>query len=214
MCMDKRGQFYLIIVFILSLAIFGVTYRVNSISEAIIWEDFNSVSQNYLSESTKVANNAVKGHSDVTDELASFSTSFLEYAQKRNPDLGLLFVYGDKDNITIKNYLDSGGAVDGETIFGNDQEFVQDVTVRIGGKDFIYKVPITSQNFGEDWSGLTVDNAPFNLSIAGILHPFNLSASTPEFKVILRTESTDLNATYGSGDWDPSFSPNIQQFTN
>jgi hypothetical protein len=214
MRMNKRGQFYLIIVFILSLAIFGVTYQVNSISEAVIWEDFNSVSQNYLSESTKVANNAVKEHTLVADELELFSTSFLEYAQKRNPNLGLLFVYGDKDNISIKNYLDSAGAVNGEKIFGNNQEFVQDVTVRIGGKDFIYKVPITSQNFGEDWSGLTVDNSPFNLSIAGILHPFNLTSGNPEFKVILRTESGDLNETYGSGEWDPSFSPNIQQFTN
>lgn len=212
--MNKRGQFYLIIVFILSLAIFGITYQVNSISEAIIWEDFNSVSQNYLSESTKVANNAVKDHSNVPDTLETFSASFLEYAQKRNPNLGLLFVYGDKDNITIKNYLDSSGAVGNETIFGNNQEFVQDVTVRIGGKDFIYKVPITSQNFGEDWSGLTVDNSPFNLSIAGILHPFDLTSGNPEFKVIVRTESGSVDEVYGSGEWDPSFSPNIQQFTN
>ena len=57
--MNKRGQFYLIIVLILSLAIFGITYQVNSISEAVVWEDFNEVSQNYLSESTRVANNAV-----------------------------------------------------------------------------------------------------------------------------------------------------------
>ncbi|MBT6995070.1 hypothetical protein HN865_02725 [Candidatus Woesearchaeota archaeon] len=212
--MNKRGQFYLIIVLILSLAIFGITYQVNSISEAVVWEDFNEVSQNYLSESTRVANNAVKNKEDVTTKLETFSTSFLEYAQKRNPDLGLLFVYGDENEITVRNYLDSSGTISGETIFGSNQEFVQDVTVRVGGKDFVYKVPITSKNFGDDWSGLTISNNPFNLSIAGIFHPFDLTSGNPEFKVILRTETRLLNETYGSGEWNPSLSPNVQQFTN
>lgn len=211
--MNKRGQFYLVIALILSLTIYGVTYRVNSIAEPKLWEDFNHVSENYITESVIVANGALSRKGNVTDELRNFSAKFLQYAQKRNPNLGLLYVYSDGDDISVRNYLDGSGTIGNQTVFGANQDLIQDVTVRIGGKEFIYKVPVTSENFGDDWTGMAMDNVPFNLSIAGIIHPFQLENNSPEFKVIIRTESGDYDTTYGvvGEDWNPLLSPNVQQ---
>ncbi len=212
--MNKRGQFYLVIAIIISLAVYGVTTRVNSIEEPVLWEDFNDVSENYMTESIFVANNALKNKEDVSDSLDRFTRSFLDYAQQKNPKLTLLYVYGNGTNVTIKSYLDSAAAVQEHKIFGANQELVQDVTIRVGGKEFIYKVPITSENFGEGWNGFSMDNQPFELSIAGAVHPFDLSGDAPEFKVIVRTESGEENFSVGDPNQEHVFlSPgNVQQF--
>ncbi len=216
--MNKRGQFYLVIALILSLTIYGVTYRVNTIEEPKVWEDFNEVSENYITQTAVVINGALKNQENVSKNLQNFSASYLGYAQRRNPNLGLLYVYSDGSNVAVKNYLDETGTIGNETVFGANQELIQDVTIRIGGKDFIYKVPVTSENFGDDWSTTGLGNTPFNLSIAGIVHPFELSAGNPEFKVIIRSQGGDVigNETYGTpGEgWDPILSPNVQQMVS
>ena len=211
--MNKRGQFYLILALILSLAVYGITYRVNKIDEPILFEDFNEVSQNYLTESVYVINNALKNEEDVEVKLDTFTKSYIDYAQKRNPDLTLLYVYGNGTNVSIQSYLDSTSAVQAHTILGAHQELVQGITIRVGGKEFIYEVPVTSENFGEGWTGVTLDNRPFNLSVGGIIHPFDLSSGSPEFKIIIRTASGDQEFSSGSGEWEPLLAPgNTQQF--
>jgi hypothetical protein len=216
--MNKRGQFYIVIALILSMTIYGVTYRVNTIEEPKVWEDFNKVSENYITQTAIVINGALKNKNNVSKNLNNFSASFLGYAQERNPNLGLLYIYSNGEDLTVRNYLDETGAVGNQTVFGTNQELVQDVTIRIGGKDFIYKIPVTSENFGEDWSSATMGNDPFNLSIAGIIHPFDLSGGNPEFKVIIRSESGGIlgEETYGTPgeEWNPSLSPNIQQLVS
>lgn len=211
----------MIIVFILSLTIYGVTYQVNKITEPFIWEDFDDVSQNYISESAFVINSALKNKENVNDRIEVFTLDFLGHAKQRNPNLGLLYIYGDGTNVYLKNYLDvSGGVSSSDTyndVLGVDQELIQDVTIQIGGKDFIYKVPVTSEQFGEDWSDVTVGNQPFDLSLAGVIHPFDL-ANGPEFKVIIRA-SNDIKVvdeTYGASgsEWDPLLSSNVQQAVN
>jgi len=214
--MDKRGQFYLIIVFILSLVIYGVTYKVNSITEPIIWEDFNDVSQNYLSESVFVVNSALENKQDVNSRIENFTKKYLNHSKQRNPNLGLFYIYSNGTQISLKSYLDVSGEVDNTTILGANQELVQDVSIRIGGRDFIYKVPVTSENFGEGWSGVTTNNQPFNLSLAGVIHPFSLDPNSPEFRVIIRTASGSQNVSYGDPNlgWDPQLSSNVQQVVN
>ena len=216
--MDKRGQFYLIIVFILSLTIYGVTYQVNKITEPFIWEDFDDVSQNYISESAFVINSALRNKEEVNPVITDFTKIFLNHSQRRNPNLGLLYIYSDGTDITLKNYLNVEGSVNGEnTLLGTGQQLMQDVTIEIAGKEFIYKVPVTSQEFGNDWSSAVVPGGePFNLSLAGVIHPFDLT-SGPEFKVIIRSvDSTEQEVNYGDSnvDWDPQLSFNVQQAVN
>jgi len=213
--MNKRGQFYLVIALVISLGIVGVTHKVNTIEEPVLWEDFDMVSQNYLRESSFVINYALENKDDVYVNLDNFTRAYLEYAKKRNPNLGLLYIYGNGSNITITNYLDSSGVINGETVLGANQELVQDIVVRIGGKEFIYNVPVTSEKFGEGWTGFNLNNNPFNLSIAGVIHPFNLTDG-PEFKVIIRTSSGEREVEFGqSGEgWEPLLSGNVQQLVS
>ncbi|MBT4322040.1 hypothetical protein HOD53_02525, partial [Candidatus Woesearchaeota archaeon] len=69
MLFNKRGQFYIIISVILAIAVFSVTSNPNIIQEAILFESFESLSNNYIHESGYVVNSALKNEVDVEAEL-------------------------------------------------------------------------------------------------------------------------------------------------
>ena len=107
MFFNKRGQFYIIISVILAIAVFSVTSNPNKIQEAILFESFESLSNNYIHESGYVINSALKNQENVEEELDEFTIKYLEYSQQRNPNLNLLYVYSNPVNgeIILVNYL-------------------------------------------------------------------------------------------------------------
>ena len=182
--MDKRGQFYVIIALILSLALFGITYTTNSISEPVLFEDFNMVSGNYIAEATKLVNYAIETETEIS--LETFTSTYLDYAKQKNPDLGLLYIFGNGNNIEIFNYLDNPINVGNETLSGENEQLIQGITLEIGGKEFAHQVPVKGGEFGKDWTNLGLGNEPFDLSIGGIIHSFE-EFNTNALKIIVRT---------------------------
>ncbi|MFH1377022.1 MAG: hypothetical protein ABIH25_05295 [Candidatus Woesearchaeota archaeon] len=191
--MNKRGQFYLIIVIVLALVIYGVTYQSNTIQESKTFEDFHDISQNYLVESKKIINNNLQ-KSPLESPLVNldiFTISFLQYAKARDPNLELLYIYRDdeENKIFLQNYL--GENVDlnyNLSIPGANDQVIQEVTIEVGGQTYTYQVPVSLGEFGSEWYGAEVPQE-FDLSIGGIIHKFDLSDNSEDFKVIIRTET-------------------------
>jgi len=191
--MNKRGQFYLIIVIVLALVIYGVTYQSNTIQESKTFEDFHDISQNYLVESKKIINSNLQKEplGSPLESLDIFTISFLQYAKARDPNLELLYIYRNDgtNEIFLQNYL-------GDTINLNDQieipgandQVIQEVTIEVGSQTYTYQVPVALGEFGREWYGAEVPQE-FDLSIGGIIHKFDLSDNSEDFKVIIRTET-------------------------
>ena len=188
--MNKRGQFYIIISLALSLVLFGLAYKTNYIEESVLSENFDSVSQNYIVEGTKLVNHALENQDDdIKEQIETFTQEYLSYAEQIDPNLGLLYVYSDDvGNVYVKNYLSEpvGSSNIGSGALGSSQEIIQSITLEIGGREFIHQVPIRAANFGDDWVSIGFGNTPFGLNIGGITHKFDLSGSN-EFRVIIRT---------------------------
>lgn len=218
--MNKKGQFYIIIVLVICMALYGVTRDENTIKEATLFEDFSQLSANYVEEAPKIINYAVYDHKDVNDTLENFTKEFLSYAKKKDPNMGLLYVYGDgTPQIKINNYMDEEVATPGEkTIPGFNQEIVQSITVNIGGKDFYHQVPVGVDEFGEEWYSSSQPNPGLlKLSVGGILHTFDLTATNiPLFKVLIKSENVPETELDIAGDadeeFDPQFSPSDDDF--
>jgi hypothetical protein len=208
--MNKRGQFYIIISVVLAIAVFSITTIPNKIQEAVLFEDFEDVSNNYIRESGHVINDAMEAKTDpytIQTELDDFTIEYLEYARQRSPNLDLLYVYSDGTNIKLVNHFDStSGELDTSTLAAG-QDLIQDITIDIGGKEFTHKVPITAENFGYNWySGDFPDT--FDLSIGGVIHPFTFEDNNPELRVIINLQDgTQQELIYGSGDYDIPYSP-------
>ena len=187
--MNKRGQFYLIIVLVLSFLIYGITGKTNTIQQPILFEDFFDLSNNYMFESSRMINDALYNREDISSNLEEFTKEFLIYAQQKNPSVGLLYVYNNGSDINITNYLDEFTLVEGTPIGGAQAEVLERVVIDIGGVEFIHQVPLKLEEFGTEWYTSTSTNEKINISIGGILHSFDLAGSGPSFNVILRSKT-------------------------
>ncbi len=213
MFFNKRGQFYIIISIILAVAVFGITATPNRIQEAILFEEFEDLSNNYIKESEYVINYALQNTSNVEVNLEAFTQKYLEYAKQRNPNIKLLYIYSNGSEVMLVNHFNETIEVLNVTeIPGASQPLVQDISVEVGGKDFSYKVPVKAENFGYDWYSAGLPNS-FNLSIAGFLHTFDLSDVGPEFSVIINLPEDTLNIPISNGTGEaPIFSPESDNF--
>lgn len=208
MFMNKRGQFFIIISVVLAIAVFAITSKANLIQEAVLFEDFEDLSENYISESEYVINNALQNESNVSEKLSEFTDSYLKYSKQRNPNIKLLYVYSDGANVKLVNHFDSVVKTEKDvSIIGSEQDLSQEILIDVAGKTFSYKIPVRAENFGSSWYSGSLPNS-FNLTVAGFLHNFDLGGSGPEFKVIINLPEGTAEHTYtGSSEYEWRASP-------
>lgn len=194
--MNKKGQFYIIIAVLLSFALFSVTYATNTIEEPVLYSNFNEVSENYIYESSNLINYLLKNKDqDIKTEISVFTQDFLNYAKIRDPSFEMIYFYSEDDMIYIDNTY-GNDAIVGENIdetIGGYENIIQDVSLEVGGVDFVYQVPIKASNFGKDWTTTTADwGGDIKLNLGGIIYPIHLNPS--DFKVILRSSDFEYTA--------------------
>lgn len=217
--MNKRGQFYIIISVVLAIAVFAVTATPNKLQEAILFEDFEDLSNNYIHESEYVINEVlskpenpdITDPQDVVDELDEFTSGYLAYAKQRAPNLQLLYAYSNGTHIHIVNRFDE--SIEGDPqILGAGEGLIQDISISVGGKDFSYKVPVKAEKFGKDWYQEILGFGNFDLSIGGVIHPFQFD-ETPDLKVVINLVEGGPPLIYDqdTGEWDPQFSTPLEE---
>ncbi|MFH1839731.1 MAG: hypothetical protein ABH849_01115 [Nanoarchaeota archaeon] len=215
--MNKRGQFYLIIVLVLAFLIYGVTGKTNSIEKPILFQDFSDLSENYVTESKNIVNDALYSNSlNVATDLDSFTQEFLVYAKQKNPSVGIVYVYKEGIDVRVANYLGVPiGTTYDENLPAANQEVVERVVFDIGGKEFVHQVPLKLQDFGTEWYTGTGSPTPLQISIGGILHNFGeFSGIGPEFTVIVRSETTEDTFNVGNVDQGITYSPPSKDLNN
>ncbi len=208
--MDKRGQFYIIIVLVAGISIYGLVSKTNFVIEPKLFEDFDELSKNYVKESFNLINEALENGASkeqIVTLLGTFSTSFLDYAKLKNPSISLLYLYADGNDVTVKNYMDVPVELHTGPILGWNEETVNKITLNTGGTDFVTQFPLEIRNFGEDFSSDTFPQEDLiNLNISGIPHIFELDEDQDlDLKVLLISTTGQVEQVYEGGDkpFDP-----------
>ncbi len=206
--MNKRGQFYILAIFIASVLMYGLVIETNSIKEPEIFYDFSDLSKNYITESNAVVNYALRQEVDVQDNVNSYNENFLDYAHLKNPSFALLTVYVDESGVvTLANWLDPTTPVklldsSLDEIFSAQADSLQEANVDINGNEFIFQFPLELKNFGDGFftAGDVVD-----VSIGGIVHNFDITPGVigPKFEYYLTADTDESVMVYeGGGDGD------------
>ena len=213
--MAKKGQFYIILVIILSVAVFGIVSETNTAQQPILTQDFNELSQNYIQESPKVVNYALYTEQEVKEVFPVFTENFLEQARKVNPKITLLYIYSNGTEVQLRSYLDEAVIINAtgyssSFLFGQEQTVIEKIVLNISGKEFVHQVPVTIENFGEEF----FETRPFpepgalHLDVGGIFHTFDLaSTEIPELQVLLTSQEGDVREVYKTGNPDVPFNP-------
>ncbi len=218
----KRGQFYLVAAIIIILILYSLSTRVNVIREQPRFTDFNRIADNYLSEVTKIVNYGI--YTKIADIQASliapFTANFIAYARTRDPNIGLVYVYGDNSKTVIENHLPGDTIVyynssDPDTdplsgqIFTSDSESINEVGVTIGGEDFKHVVPVKLGSFSSNYYSSTlasIDN--LRIDVLGVPYLYDSGSTDNSFNVVFRTENEEFGTSNvetcqysGSGAW-------------
>ena len=105
---NKKGQFFLITTAIIAVIIFGL---VSSVNYALTQPEptvFYDLSKNFDKETLKVVDYGLLGvvpsdTNNAKNSLSSFIDNFTSYAREKDPNIDLVYIFGNQDNVTVYN---------------------------------------------------------------------------------------------------------------
>ncbi|MEK6974069.1 MAG: hypothetical protein AABW41_02430 [Nanoarchaeota archaeon] len=202
--MDKRGQFYIILAIVFSLLFLTIVMPVNIVQEAILIQDFNEVSNNYVQEAPKAANYGIFNDKDTRVILTGYTKDFLTFARQRNPSIELIYIYNNGTNVTVQSYAKESIVVETgqetKNLFSASEETINNINLKVAGKDFTQQVPLQIKNFGDQFYTTDFPSAEnVVLNIGGVFHNFDLGNQGPEFNVWLRSSNGQIKQVYSTG---------------
>jgi len=113
--MDKRGQFYLIAAVIIIMILFGLVTVKNNATVQPKPVRFYDLSQDYGAEAAKVIDygvyNKYSPAVDISERIKNISETFATSAFARDPNVKLVYVYGNNDTVYVGNLTIIGGEI-------------------------------------------------------------------------------------------------------
>src|SRR3989344_5381528 len=209
--MNKRGQFYIIMAIVVSLIIYSLYLPENKIEEVTLFEDFRDISLNYQTESPKVVNHYI--YKNLEDEalrlkITDFTEDFLKQIQQKNPNVNLVFFLSNGTHIYLKSYFDETILFEQTEkyelpLYGEKQESLNSIKLKVSGKDFEQQVPIKMKNFGNEFTSQTLplSDDEFVVEIGTIFHNFQLNRNNigNEFIFLIEANNGNITNIYTSG---------------
>ena len=135
----KRGQFYLIASLIIAAIIGGLITIENYAITQPEPVKFYDLSQNFEAQTTKIVDYGVyQNKEEVDKEIKNFTEKFITYATEKDKRLGIVYVFGNKNEVKLLNCADAPVTVAEKTIESCKTEVSSDINLQIS-KDIIVK---------------------------------------------------------------------------
>ncbi len=106
--MQKSGQIYLLVAVVIAMVVFGLVSIMNKVYQEDLKSQFEQLSDNYASESSKLINSLIANPEvDIASAFVNFTLMFTSYAKTINPKFGLIYAFYYNDKLYLGNYLDT-----------------------------------------------------------------------------------------------------------
>lgn len=181
---NKKGQFFLIVTGVMVVILIGLAASVNNAIVQPTPTAFYDLGKNFDVERTKVIDYGIfSPPPNASTALASFIENFTEYAREKDPNIELVYVFGNQEASAVFNSAKQAIYVcpvneQCVPVGGETQSSISlDIAENIIKKDITTQHPKTGQISGEEVT-VTLGNKNY---------VFNLSVNT-QFYFILRTE--------------------------
>ena len=101
--------------------------------------DFFELSDNFEQESVRIVDSEVynnkKSTTQISKEIEKFAEKFTKYASSKDPNFGLLYIFGDSKSIKVKNYLKKEAKINNKEVQGKNIHIVNKVSLNIGDEE-------------------------------------------------------------------------------
>jgi len=197
--MNKRGQFYIIAALIIVAIVTTLIAEVNYARRQPKPIKFEDLSEDYEAEVTRIMDSCIsRGYTpdEIKKEVDKFTAAFIEYAQQRNPDIQLLYIYGDSNDIHIVNYAQGDAKIDlpedptkSQSISGGGVVAESKVNIEVGGRTFSRSIEERMEHFKDIKTDISSPGAEVTVKFAGVVHDFDLTAYS-KFYYVIQTQGT------------------------
>ena len=201
--MEKRGQFYIIFAVIIIIVVLGLVTTVNYAVKMKSPVKFYDMSADYEAETTNIIDYGVFSPT-MTDEqikaqIKSFSDEFLTYAQEKDPNLQLVYIYGDATGITVDNYAIEGGEIrTASTTTGMEaggENVESTISIQYGDKTFTRDVEEKMRNFKEVRQDIVNPGGWVEVELAGVIYSFDLKTNEAFYYVVATRSGEEYHVT-------------------
>jgi len=102
---SKQAQFYLIAALIIATVIIGLATITNYIKTKKEPVKFYDLSSELSEEGSRVIDYGIYNEEDIPARIENFTDEyFIKYAEKKERGTEIVFVYGDRENVTVSTY--------------------------------------------------------------------------------------------------------------
>lgn len=189
--MQKKAQFYIIITVIITVVVMGLITILNYVLVKPEPVQFYDLSKQLEREATKVIDYGVYSDKDIPLYIDDFINNFLKYAHEKDPNLGLIYVYGNSTFLVVANYGKDDAGVITETnrtvLYGAEAQAVSQIRMDIAGQQVGKKVVEEKGIFG-NVKALFGPSKTVKVNISDKVYEFNLRGQQ-YFFAIVKSES-------------------------
>lgn len=190
---DKRGQFYILFAVLAIVIITGLVTTANYARKVKQPVQFYDLSEDFEAETTKIIDYGVfqsMPEQEIIRQIEVFATEYLEYAQKKDPNLQLVYIYGDSKGIYIDNYAFEDISIEpaSGTRIGTgagSEKAISRVTIHYEGKEFTKEIGEKMRYFENVKRDIQSPGGFVRVEIAGIVHNFNLGSTEAFYYVVV-----------------------------
>src|SRR3989338_3690070 len=205
-----KGQMFVLTAIVVIMMIWMVTATYNSATVEIALEDFNELSQNYMSEKPKVENYAILNDEDRSEAIALFSGKYVQYVRgSSQPNFGVFNVVKVDGGYEIQNFLHGdyvikleGNNIEGKEIqlnvLSHDQDTEGTISLDVAGQVFYNKVKTDVVNFDRGYEKATMEQIhQIKISIPGADEPVPIDVfrGTPQGHGTLSVDGENIRVS-------------------
>ena len=183
--MFKKGQFYIIaavaIAVILASLVTVINYAVTKPEPA----KFYDLSKQLNYETTKIINyGVINNEKDINATIKKFiDEQFLPYVKQKDPDVELIYIYGNSSSATIVNYGKQAIKVGEYVITPGGSTTPSKVSIDIGGTR-AEKTVIQASRYFEPFTLLLKPERIVEIDISGTKYNFTLAGQQQFFAIM------------------------------
>jgi hypothetical protein len=180
---NKRGQFFLIITGVLALILIGLAANVNHAVVQPTPTVFYDLSKNFDAETMKVVDYGIfSPPPNASLALATFIENFTQYAREKDPNIELVYLFGDREQVAVFNSANEAiytcNTTECKSVGGEQQS---QISITIADNIITKDINLKNDRTGV-FSGSNV-----TVNLGGLNYPFILPSNN-QFYFILRTE--------------------------
>ena len=196
--MNKRGQFYILAAVIIVAVVLSLAVVYNSVYSQPEPVRFYDLSGELKSESARVIDYGVYKDEDVSKLMKNFSQIAAKSIIDKYPDVGFVFIYGDKDNLTVENYAEDESyfeiANQGVLLEEGREEFESVIKLDFEGASFSVRIDQELRHYTEHAWKAKIQNPGsenINVKINKQDYHFSVKENQQFFMVLLKTDGED-----------------------